>query len=780
MAYNTGNPVGSRDPRDFLDNSEITDEWVTSTSKTSHPDRLGRPRKTWHGMEQDHGAAQAERAATFSASQAEREQAFQAFLTASGYVDLGDYGAGIELTARNQLLLKDGAYWRLHESVPLPYTTTGSWAGESGNFVSTERDAPLRQELVSQYGARLVGNAVIYADSVAELVNISSLPIPNGLLVAIGDFGLFSWDQGAGKFNSRSKFSLPEMYPSLIDGDDYSDALIGSSLSAKDRNVTWLLSGQYRTSKQVTVPSGVHVQSMPGSKIFADGASFETQDNAVVFFGSKNKFLLPSLSVDPTAGAITITFSAAHGLAVGDVFVIFNPSDFSYLASRAYYKQGEFCRVAELISPTEVKLDAPLVVSQLSSDVECWYLDVSAYSFDGRFGVHLDATGMSNKSIAAIRMVQLCDTDISGIKAEAIMSTAAISLSRCVNIQGGSVNAQQSGDSGTGTDYGLVIGNSQSITLSGKFCGRRHGATTGGSAEPPCAPNRWCDVRGEFSNLVIDGSLGAANWHGNSEFCSYGGVIRGGAGGGGNHNSLAPGTKVYDEYCTIYMGEMKGWDFDFSFTEHFVSGDPLGAIGRGAIDVGGNSFASSDFTTEGGVFSLNGGKIYHPKNAGFAVRIRDRGCPALSDVVIDARGFRAVGAKELESIAHVSISNVSAVSQFSLVDLVDADGLAKNSVNAGDYEKINEGSVSGQIDEVQLPLDSSSALFTVEYGKTFNKIPKVDADIKNMISGSSRLIVGTSSIGLASAVIRVISADGNNFTADNPTTLYWRASVDNR
>src|SRR5690625_726534 len=84
--YNTGNPIGSKDPRDLYDNAENLDEAVNTRSAESWDDRFGVARKTWWGMEQD----------------------FQDFLINSGYQNIGDYGAGLEITARNQIFWRDG------------------------------------------------------------------------------------------------------------------------------------------------------------------------------------------------------------------------------------------------------------------------------------------------------------------------------------------------------------------------------------------------------------------------------------------------------------------------------------------------------------------------------------------------------------------------------------------------------------------------------------------------------------------------------------------------
>ena len=122
--YNTGKPIGSSDPRDLYDNAENLDVLTVSKEKTAHDDRLGVSRMTWHGI----------------------EQAFQDFLLASGYEDIGDYTAGLEITARNQIFLRNGEYYRAGASLVLPYATTGDWATEGGSFVSVG-DAALRQAL---------------------------------------------------------------------------------------------------------------------------------------------------------------------------------------------------------------------------------------------------------------------------------------------------------------------------------------------------------------------------------------------------------------------------------------------------------------------------------------------------------------------------------------------------------------------------------------------------------------------------------------------------------
>lgn len=129
MTYNTGNALGSTDPRDLYDNAENLDKLINGAAFT-YPDRFGNSRRSWAGMDND----------------------FQDFLLNSGYEDVGTYGAGVTLTARNQIVLKDGEYYRAKASTALPYVMTGTWATDDDYLVSVG-DAVLRQDIAGNLEA---------------------------------------------------------------------------------------------------------------------------------------------------------------------------------------------------------------------------------------------------------------------------------------------------------------------------------------------------------------------------------------------------------------------------------------------------------------------------------------------------------------------------------------------------------------------------------------------------------------------------------------------------
>src|SRR5690554_5298460 len=165
--YNTGNPIGSKDPRDLYDNAENLDEAVNTRQAESWDDRFGVARKTWWGMEQD----------------------FQDFLINSGYENIGDYGPGLEITARNQIFWRDGELYRAGAALELPYTTTGDWGDEEGLFVAVG-DQALRQELANpEEDGGIVAYQAPYAGAVLRdvKVRLNDMPITPQDFGAKGD-----------------------------------------------------------------------------------------------------------------------------------------------------------------------------------------------------------------------------------------------------------------------------------------------------------------------------------------------------------------------------------------------------------------------------------------------------------------------------------------------------------------------------------------------------------------------------------------------------------------
>ncbi|GAA3721084.1 hypothetical protein GCM10022421_31930 [Oceanisphaera sediminis] len=375
--YNTGNPVGSADPRDRDDNTKNLDELVNSTNSTSHPDRQGVPRKTWHGMEQD-----------FQAAQDDKEVRYQRFLLSSGYVGTGvsgaieDYIAGIRLTDLNQIIRADGELWRVSASATLPYTTTGAGMPEGGKF-KTVGDGVLRQELAAAGGAALVGGALQLVDNVADLVTADWLKM--GEIVStnsyhggyaatvpgpVGGCKYLIVPAGTGIADNCKFIDLlgsAGQAMALFDDNTVDVAQAGAQSSdslgsqhaalqaALDCGAGHVVGGGrlYKTSEQLTIPSGVRLSAididMSACAGGATGVSLSGDygtAHAVTSGGTRGTRIITSLA-------------AAQELQDGDV-VRLQSSDI-YDASNTNSKLGELNIVSEVDAGTgAITLKIPL------------------------------------------------------------------------------------------------------------------------------------------------------------------------------------------------------------------------------------------------------------------------------------------------------------------------------------------------------------------------------------------------------------------------------------
>lgn len=153
--YSTMNPIGSTSPKDLYDNASNLDDLLLGPSP-SYPDRLGRRRQSWAGMEED----------------------AQNALINIGYEFIGDYDTDgpLTITRQNQIFSKDGEYWRPGPALALPYTTVNNWVTDQPKFVSVG-DAALRTALAAATGAQLVGykGYTVY-DRFSQVVNIKDAP----------------------------------------------------------------------------------------------------------------------------------------------------------------------------------------------------------------------------------------------------------------------------------------------------------------------------------------------------------------------------------------------------------------------------------------------------------------------------------------------------------------------------------------------------------------------------------------------------------------------------
>lgn len=92
---------------------------------------------------------------------------------------------------------------------------------------------------------------------------------------------------------------------------------------------------------------------------------------------------LPNLSANIVLFGTTATFASAHGLVIGDVFAVWNPTDFSQGLYRDVYRAGDMFRVAEVISTTQVRFFGCSRSLYAFGDVEVYKLNGGRLNWDG-------------------------------------------------------------------------------------------------------------------------------------------------------------------------------------------------------------------------------------------------------------------------------------------------------------------------------------------------------------------------------------------------------------
>lgn len=341
--YNTGNPIGSKDPRDLYDNAENFDSAINDVVNPSFEDRFGRQRTTLKGY----------------------DDKFQQFLIDSGYVNIGDYGPGLEITERNQIFWRDGELYRAGAALELPYTTTGDWSTEEGLFVGVG-DAALRQELGSTKegsgGALIIAKASVYVDTITDLIAMPIATITTNQAFIVGRYsssinaggGHFVWDEdneeevdGGNIFQSdNSQIGRWVRLEREYSDDSYGVPLSGDVTQHVQRvfdsspaGSVVIINRHHEVTTQISITKQLHVQGTGGiyCNNFTPAQEGLSLNALVLVAGGKSEspvtYFAPSTVPE---GSIVINVLNSEGLFPGDVIeivsdaIIQNGRDYSF------------------------------------------------------------------------------------------------------------------------------------------------------------------------------------------------------------------------------------------------------------------------------------------------------------------------------------------------------------------------------------------------------------------------------------------------------------------
>ena len=360
-----------------------------------------------------------------------------------------------------------------------------------------------------------------------------------------------------------------------------------------------------QTAQEIQFPDGLTFDQINSAVIDPTLISTAQPNDCVVYINGGSIVDLPALASDLVADeTIDFVFASAHGLSLGDVFSVWNPTNGSYHADENYWRQGQAFKVMEVATSTTLQVDLAPVFDVTAVNFECHKWAGGRVNTPNGLRV---VGAPAQEGLEGINSEILIGQNTTGWQVDILKGKAGLRFGNCFDCSGLSMLGFNGGDAAGGFDYGVLIANCQHLDFSGRFSANRHGATTGGGSGDASIVNRFVRIGGHISSQNRDiTTVLAADWHANAEYCTYWGIIDGGVSLGGDHNRVERGTIVTANYAGFlcYSGPLTGCDHSLAGVT-FRSDKDLTISNRGSIDIGGNGNAIDANTPRGGLIDFS-------------------------------------------------------------------------------------------------------------------------------------------------------------------------------
>lgn len=279
---------------------------------------------------------------------------------------------------------------------------------------------------------------------------------------------------------------------------------------------------------------------------------------------------LPDLSTSIVPWTDTASFVAPHGLSVGDVFGVENPTDFSFAKYRAEYHDGQMFRVIEVVDADTVRFSGNAKRTFAPADVDCFVLNEGPVDLSG---LVVDPTGSTADLILTIDGSQ--GARIDGLTIRAGGDYTGLEVYRCYDwvVGSGRMEAYIS------DAYPIVIVNSQKgvIYAGTGLYSSRHCIAFGGRLGLGAVPCADVIVLGGVSESDPATNVGSIDVHGNCEDITYSEFIVYQSANLSGRNVTLRNSKIYARNLAdgnvIYCREVVGGTYDFDNCTFVTAGD---------------------------------------------------------------------------------------------------------------------------------------------------------------------------------------------------------------
>lgn len=290
---------------------------------------------------------------------------------------------------------------------------------------------------------------------------------------------------------------------------------------------------------------------------------------------------LPDLSQNIDRGATVVSFATSHGLAEGDVFLIYNPTNYSQAPFRTYYRAGRMFRVAAVLSTTQVRIFGTARRTFVAANFDVYKLNGGPCEIEG-------VTIIPPTSGIPLQIDGFNGVRLKNITCEAGAADTAIDLWRCYDVHiEGLRSTVLNGDA-----YPVVLANCQKgaiVAPTGQYSSR-HCIAFGGRDDDGCVPTADFTVFGAVMDNVSSNGIGAADIHGGCEDITYDNCVLEGANIAGRNPTLRNCTiygrspQSYADGNIIYGSEIVGGTYTIENCRLITSGDNVN-FGSVAFDI---------------------------------------------------------------------------------------------------------------------------------------------------------------------------------------------------
>lgn len=395
----------------------------------------------------------------------------------------------------------------------------------------------------------------------------------------------------------------------------------------------------------------VSVRGEPGAIIDMSAGGSWTQAPGIT--------ALPALAANITTASATVTFATAHGLAAGDVFVVWNPTDYSQGPHRAEYHAGRMFKVSSITSATAVVVFGTPRKAFASASF-------NAYKLNGGRCLLSNLEVIPNTTLAVpFQLDGFAGVTVEDVTIRSGSSSTALDIYRCYDFLVTRTNSTAL----LSDAYPIIIANCQKgrvSDLTGVYS-RRHCVAFGGRAGTGTVPTADVLISGCILENITSNGIGAADVHGGCEDITYDNCIMEGAVIGGRNPTIRnstiygrPAGSYADGTCVV-SSEIVGGVYTLE-NNRFVSFGDASTYGILLFEI--------DRRTEDWTLVARNNTIYNPNAAvrGIHTLVGDATPPAFA-ARIEIDGLVYSGASLAQLISVSGLNDVTARMTGSVVNV---------------------------------------------------------------------------------------------------------------